>query len=135
VAWRRGDLETAQARIEESLHLYNEVDDKRYIAMAYKDLGRLAHARGEDADAKALCRKALSMFRELGDRQGQVESLEALAAALGPSPEAARLFGAAEALREVLGAPLPAVERPGYERDLAFARLAPGAEAFEAAWR
>lgn len=135
VAWRRGDLEAAQAQIEESLRLYQEVGDKRYIAMAYKDLGQLAHARGEGANAMELCRKALSLFRELGDRQGQAESLAALAAAFGPVPQAARLFGAAEALRARLGAPLPTVERPGYEGDIVAVRQALGAEAFDSAWR
>jgi len=135
VALRREDLEAAQTRLEESLRLYKEVGDKRYIAMAFKDLGQLAHARGEKADAMALNRKALRMFRELGDRQGQAESLEALASALGPTPDAARLFGAAEALRATLGAPLPMVERPGYKRDYAAVRQALGADAFDAAWR
>ena len=50
VAWRRGDLVAAQAQLEESLRLYQEVGDKRYIAFVYKDLGQLAHARGEDGE-------------------------------------------------------------------------------------
>jgi non-specific serine/threonine protein kinase len=135
IAWRRGDLEAAQAQLEESLRLYQEAGDKRYIAMGYKDLGQLAHARGKDADALTLARNALNIFRELGDRQGQAESLAALAAALGPTPEAARLFGVADALRTALGSPLPIVEQPGYERDLATVRQGLGAEAFEVEWR
>ena len=71
----------------------------------------------------------------MGDRQGQAESLEALAAAFGPTPKAARLFGAAEALRATLGAPVPLVERPGYEQAVTAVRQALGAEAFDAAWR
>ncbi|RPJ38739.1 MAG: tetratricopeptide repeat protein, partial [Chloroflexi bacterium] len=135
VAWRRGDLAAAQVQLEESLHLYQEAGDKRFIAFAYNDLGQLAHARGEDADARKLCRKALRIFRELGDRQGQAESLAALAAASGPMPEAARLFGAADALRVTLGAPVPLVERDGYDRDAAAARQVLGADAFDADWR
>ena len=53
VAWRRGDLEAAQAQLQESLRLYQEVGDKRYIAMVHNDLGQLAHARG---DARPACR-------------------------------------------------------------------------------
>jgi non-specific serine/threonine protein kinase len=135
LAWRHGDLSAAQTQIEESLHLYQEEGDRLYIAMAYKDLGQLAHARGEDAIASELCRKALGIFRELGDRRGQAESLTALAAAVGPTALAARLFGASEALRDLLGAPLPIVERPDYERNFAAARRGLGAEQFDAAWR
>jgi len=134
-AWRHGSLETAQAQLEESLRLYEEVGDKRYIATAYKDLGQLAHARGEDAKAFELCRKALGMFRNLGDRLGQAESLAALAATLAPAPKAVRLFSAAEALRVSLGAPLPAVERPGYDRGKATVQEALGEDIFDAAWR
>ncbi len=134
VAWRRGDLAAAQMQLEESLPLYQEAGDKRFIAFAYNDLGQLAHARGEDADARRLCRKALNIFRELGDRQGQAESLAALAAASGPTPEAARLFGAADALRVTLGVPVPLVERADYERAIAAARQTLGADAFDAAW-
>jgi non-specific serine/threonine protein kinase len=139
VAWRRGNLDTARAQIEESLRLFKEVGDKRYIAFAYKDLGQLAHARGDGTEARRLSRKALRLFRELGDRQGQAESLVALAASLGTtlqaSRQAARLLGAAEALRTVLGVPVPAIERAGYERDCEVARQATGADAFDAAWR
>ncbi len=135
VARQRGDLDTAQAQFEEGLRLYKEVGDKRPVALAYKDLGVLAHSRGDEANAMLLCRKALSVFRELGDRQGQAESLEALAAASSPTPIAARMFGAAEALRAMLGAPIPPVERPSYEQAFKAVRQALGVEAFEAAWR
>ena len=40
-----------------------------------------------------------------------------------------------EALRATLGTPLAAVERTGYERDVAAVRGALGPAAFEAAWR
>jgi hypothetical protein len=75
------------------------------------------------------------MFRDLGDRQGLVEALEGLAVAYGPAPEAARLFGAAQALRVGLGAERPMVEQPDYEQTLAAVRRALGDEQFEAAWR
>lgn len=135
VAWRRGDVVTARSLLEDSLRLYKEVADKRSIALVYKDLGQLAGARGDEANAMVLCRQALSILRELGDRQGQAESLEALAVAFGETPMAARLFGAAEALRASLGAPIPLVERPSYEQTMTAVRQRLGAEAFEAARR
>jgi hypothetical protein len=47
---------------------------------------------------------------------------------------AARLFGAAEALREKLGADMTAYERMEYEPEVASLREGMDAEAFEAAW-
>ncbi len=47
---------------------------------------------------------------------------------------AAQLWGAAAALREAIGAPLPPNEREEYERDVAAVREALGEEAFSATW-
>ena len=50
----------------------------------------------------------------------------------GAGDQAARLFGAAEALREGIGAPIPGTWRPGYEKDVAVARIALGPEHHDA---
>jgi DNA-binding NarL/FixJ family response regulator len=55
-------------------------------------------------------------------------------AAQGESTWAARLWGAAEAMREATGAPIPPVERADYERALASARAQLGEKTFAAAW-
>jgi hypothetical protein len=73
----------------------------------------------------------------MGHKQGMAENLEGLAAvaAAQAQPErAARLFGAAEALRTAVGAPRPHAERAEHERHFAAARAALGEEAFAAAW-
>jgi hypothetical protein len=65
------------------------------------------------------------------------ESLEIaarLALAEGWPERAARLLGAADALRDAIGAPLPPVYRAAHEHDMATARTALGDAAFAAAW-
>ena len=52
---------------------------------------------------------------------------------LGQAERAARLCGAAEALREAIGAPVPRY-RGQYERAIALARATLGEQAFAAAW-
>jgi hypothetical protein len=47
---------------------------------------------------------------------------------------AARLWGAAAALRAALGVPMWPIDRPDYERRVAAARAAMAADAFDAAW-
>ena len=83
----------------------------------------------------ALVRESLAARRALGSRLGIAESLEALALVEAPAgPErAARLLGAAGALREAIGAPLPPAERAQQERAAAGARAGLGEAAFTAA--
>lgn len=47
---------------------------------------------------------------------------------------AARLWGAAESLREAMGMPLPPIENPGYRRSVAAARTQLGGQMFTATW-
>jgi non-specific serine/threonine protein kinase len=76
------------------------------------------------------------MRRDLGDKQGLAEGLEGMAyaaAGQGQAARAARLFGAVEALREALGAPIFPCDRADHERHAAMARRALGEGAFDAA--
>lgn len=76
---------------------------------------------------------------ELMDHWGIAVSLEGLApviAAAGSTMRAARIWGAAERLREDNGAPLPPNQRPVYERLVTAARAALGDDAaFDRAWQ
>jgi hypothetical protein len=73
----------------------------------------------------------------VGDKTGLAASLEACAAldgARGHPERAALLLGAASALRETLGAPLPAGDRPAYDQTCAALRTALGEDRFAAQW-
>jgi hypothetical protein len=100
-------------------------------------MGREAHGQGEYEAAWALLEESLAIFRELGDKEGIAQNLEGLAAlavARAQLVRAARLFGAAEGLREAMGAPLRSADRAEHDRSVAAARAALGEEAFTAAW-
>src|SRR5450755_2991601 len=88
---------------------------------------------------RLLHQESLVMVRELGDPKGIANSLEALAAAvvaLGSYVRAARIWGAAERLREEIGSPLPPNDWPRYDRRVAAARVALGDDAaFDRAWQ
>ena len=62
-----------------------------------------------------------------------LNGLGIVAALAGQAERAARLCGAAEALRETIGAPVPR-HRGQYERAIAAARATLGEQAFAAAW-
>src|SRR5204862_3442702 len=94
-------------------------------------------ALGDARAAVAHLSEALIDFRNLGDRAGVAWWLAGLAgvATLDEDPErAARLWGAAEALRLALGArPAPA-SRAARERLMAVTRQQVGEASFEVAW-
>jgi len=54
--------------------------------------------------------------------------------AQGEAAWAVRLWGEAETMREVIGAPLPPVERAGYEQAVTTARSQLGERNFAVAW-
>jgi len=133
VALRRGDLAQAETHLQPALAVQRESGDRRHIATVLHDLGRLALAAGDAVTAAGRLCESLTLRKQLGDRQGLAETLEALATARLEQPRlAARLLGAAEALRAALGAPVPAIERADLERDLAALRAALGDAEFEA---
>src|SRR5205814_1729183 len=106
-------------------------------AVALGLLGYLAHQHGDAERAAARAAESLESLRAGGFRWYLPEALELAAAVAGArsQPErAARLFGAAAALRETTGAELPPVELAAYERHRATARTASGEAAFSAAW-
>jgi hypothetical protein len=77
------------------------------------------------------------MFMELGYRQGIAYSLESFAglnASEGSRDRAARLWAAAERLREEVGSPLLPSEQEEYDHAVTAARQAMSEEAFSAAW-
>ena len=63
-----------------------------------------------------------------------LEGLATVAAAQGEPLWAAHLWGAAEALREAIGTPIPPVYCPGYQQAVAAARGQLGEEDFATAW-
>lgn len=86
---------------------------------------------------RALYRESLTMLQELGYKLGIAASLESLAgvaAAQGRPEYAARLWAAAETLREAVGSPLPPNKRAAYEEGVAAVRAALGEAAFAEVW-
>jgi hypothetical protein len=99
-------------------------------------LGAIARERGEYGRAAERLRESLTIFVTNGIRHlvaDNFEELAGVATATGRAELAARLLGAAEALREELGLPLSPADSPAVEATAAAARAALGDEAFEAA--
>jgi tetratricopeptide (TPR) repeat protein len=133
-----GNEAQAEELLREGLEIGEAVGDGSTLALLQHLQGRL-EMRGGDLDhAWILFRESLVLWVKLGAKGGVAESLEglgALAARQSDGERAARLLGAAEALREAIGAPVPPPERMDYEEAVRRARELLGAEVFEACWR
>jgi non-specific serine/threonine protein kinase len=128
----QGDLARATTLFNEGLRLSTEHGDKSATATALHGLGLLASSTGNEDLATTHLHESLTLRHELDERLGIVACLEALAtiaAGRAPDAESARRalvwLGAADALRERLGAPRPPVEQPAYTQaiETAGARL------------
>ena len=144
---RQGDYEHACDLLEESLRLRREIGNRWGIAASLGSLGWLALCRGDLDQAVHLLTASLIRRRELGDIGGIAWCLEKLAevsvnAGQGGSSHrpnedlrrAARLFGAAEAVREPVRSVIDLVDRPEYERQVALLRTQLQEDEFTAAW-
>jgi len=137
VAQRQGDYDQAVVLLDESLALFPKLGDKKNRALSLIALGSIAFEQGNYGQTSALGAQSLRLCRDLGYKWGMAAGLEGLAAVAGvqSQPErAARLFGAAMALRESIGATLPPDEHPAYERTLAATRAQLDEATFAAAW-
>jgi predicted ATPase/DNA-binding SARP family transcriptional activator len=118
----RKDYQRARARQGESLALARETGDRQIIALSLNNLALVATAQGDLARAAKFHTESLGLYRDAGERRLVLEGLEGLAEVLSMQrhpEEAARLLGAAEALRENIHHPLPTVARAGFDRTVA----------------
>ncbi len=137
-ARERGDLALAEARHLEALRRYRRAGQGIGVTISLLDLAFVARDQGNDPLAVERCRDCLARVGEHGDLRLVADAFDGIAsaAAAWDQPErAARLMGAAEALRERVGMPivLPA-DQASQERTVAVLREAIGDDRLAAAW-
>jgi CHAT domain-containing protein/tetratricopeptide (TPR) repeat protein len=98
-----GDFSSAIEKLESAIALFEKAGARRSLARALTSLGRLQRAHGHSEQAQALYRRALDIQREVGDQQGVIQSINAIAVA-----------------DDALGRHAEAIE--GYEQALGLAR-------------
>jgi tetratricopeptide (TPR) repeat protein len=135
VDWAEGNYSQARSYLEESLAFFRHVGDMGGVAQILNSLGNVASAEGRYDLAGIPYAESLGTRRDQGDRLGIAQCLEGLAgvAAMGDQLDrGARLTGAAEALRDAIGAPPIPAERRAFDQTIATLREALGDDAFEA---
>jgi hypothetical protein len=102
------------------------------------NLGASAHQRGAYELALERYHEALDLLDSMPNKSALAKTLEDLAAtiaAVGDPSLAARLLGAADALRITIHSPIFPSERADYENELAEVRAMLGPDAFDIQWR
>jgi predicted ATPase/DNA-binding CsgD family transcriptional regulator len=145
VAYHQRDYAAAQGLLDRSLLIWREVGYRQGIATALAALGYLAADQGDHATARARFAESLVVLREVGHRQqfafllGGIAALAVVedgdpARRMTGAARALRLAGAAGAIREAIGAPLPPIWQARLERALGQARRTLGDAAASEAW-
>ncbi len=155
MALQQGDEAAAYELLKESLTMRREVGDRWKIRWGLYCLGWVAFARWDSAVARLMYEKLLKVLRRLDDRELLATCLEGLGSVVasqgaverpqgdpfvGKRPwEAAtqwavRLWGMAEAFREVSCMPLLPGQNPAYEHTVTTIRAQFGEEVFATLW-
>jgi DNA-binding CsgD family transcriptional regulator len=137
VALQQGDVNTAHSLAKESVRLCREVGHRWVTSQSLAIFAKVAVVQHDRATAQVLYQESLNLAREVGDKVLIASGLEGLAGGVATQGElvwTTRLWGAAAALRDTIGAPMPPIERAGYEQATAAVRMHLGEKAFASAW-
>jgi non-specific serine/threonine protein kinase len=136
-AWSTGDLDTAVPRLEAALRMQREAGDTWGASVSLSYLGFAACDRQQFDRAAEFFTESLVMRWAMRTQEKVahgIANFATLAAALGQHRRAARLFGAAEAEREVVNLTLQEPKRSRYARAIDDTRRHLSNAAFTAAW-
>lgn len=79
MAWRQGDLGTAQAWLEKSIALSQTLGDRRVLGQALQFLARLQGSRGDSASAQATAAESVAHLRTQAAPKELAQALDTLA--------------------------------------------------------
>ena len=135
----RGAYERAAQLHQESLECFQAFGDRAFgLTWAYHSLGETALGMGRLDEAARYLAQGLALSQTLNEQRDMAWCLAGLgsAAALDKEPDrAARLWGAAERLRQAIVCRRAPAARATYERAMAAARAQLSDEGFAAAWK
>jgi tetratricopeptide (TPR) repeat protein len=138
VALGRGDVESAARLFAECEAVARAAQDAFTLSTGLNSQALMAYLQHDDSRVERLLRESVPLSAALRDIWATYQGLVCLAAAAARqmrSAQAARLFGAIEALCEATALrPIDPVIRAVYEEGLATARATLGDEGFEAEW-
>ncbi|HET6319992.1 MAG TPA: tetratricopeptide repeat protein, partial [Chloroflexota bacterium] len=106
IAWRQGDYAVARALGEQSLAIFQTLEDGEGIGLSLVALANVSGAQGDSAAQHAYLEESLALFREMGDQSGAAAALNnlgELARFEGDYATARRCYSESLALYQGLG--------------------------------
>jgi non-specific serine/threonine protein kinase len=147
LAYHLGDYDGARSGYREAQTIFEELNDLYFVNICRSGQADVARQIGENDLATTLFKETLVAWQELGHRGGAARCMECLAFLTvskvrekpGPSREqmlnkAARMLGAAEAIRETNEIPMTDPEREDYDHEVAILEAEMEASALAAPW-
>jgi hypothetical protein len=116
-----GRFEEARAGFAPLVPIFHDMGDRHRSNMVRSELAHMERLEGHHEEATAMYRETILEWKRLGHRAAVANQLECFAfiAKAKEQPEhAAKLFGAAEALRELINIQMTELERAEYEREV-----------------
>ncbi|HEY7873649.1 MAG TPA: tetratricopeptide repeat protein [Actinomycetota bacterium] len=129
--------DAAVDELTQSLELFRQIGDQQGTARCLLNLGGAYLGSGDAHKAGVLSRESLVLWRELGGKWDIVDCFEdmgSIAARTDRPADAARLYGAGDALREIVGATPSPFEQALMDQHLDRAKEALGEDGFRKAW-
>ena len=130
-------LDDALAALDESLSIFEQIGNAERTDHSLACLARadLARTQGDLDSARGFYLQSLTLTEVLPLLPYPLEGLAKLNILYTQADRAARLFGAAHALRQRMEIPVPPVECADYEKHLNMTKKALGKKEFTSAWK
>lgn len=132
-----GHWAEAASLLEEGASLFHKIRDRSMYTGSRSEMGHLLRMQGNFPEAAVFYAETIQVYQEMSEYAAVAHELECfafIAAAQGRSERAARLLGAAEALRERLNTDMTPIERREYEAIVSNLRAATNEEFLAKAW-
>ena len=136
IALWSGDYDKARSLLNEGIEISKSLGDQRGMVWGITGLGAVALEKEDYAAARACYEQSLAILGKLGYKHTSfvalcLEGLAGVVIAQGHAIWAARLWGAAEAIREDYATPVPPVVRHSYNRVMTTIRTQLGEDVFD----
>jgi predicted ATPase/DNA-binding SARP family transcriptional activator len=128
------DLDDAERLLGEALEVAERSGGRHTVAVSLRCLARVCVERGQLDQAHGLLERSMDIVRQIGQPYGFAETLDVaaiLAMAEGDAVRAAQLFGAADGIRDAIGAEQAPDNRQACERWLQRVLRVLGVQTFE----
>ena len=137
VAEEQGDRDAARHFYEECISIARQLGEKTFIVYALNGLAHVHCLQGDLSHGWLYYRESLILAQQTAEKRLIAYGLEGFAKVAlrqGTMETAARLLGAADALRQEIGAPLDPAEQAELDQDLMVVRNSLEEKVFAVAW-